>query len=325
MMAYKGISLRDVFLLSLHLLPATLTVATAWGFAIALIWVYQRWKGEKAFDVMFSCGISPWFFNQVAVFLALILTGMLYFVTVYVSPTAKAISRRHELMIKNRFDPSFITSGVFFTLQNRVIYAHRHPSRYRLGGIFLYDYHNPRNEFIVLGQSADITPHDQGFCLRFHNGSMQAFPKNRPPYLAQFKSYTLNYQKPSQGAPGQREESKPQDQSLPTLWKRYTATEPKACRDAIKKELSYRILWPLTPLVDALWIPWILLSGGPVTWPLFFCLLILHAGMLSPWSLLALACALCMRCGIWYGAVQKNRDNKAIAKKNHTRNKKGTP
>ncbi len=302
MMAYKGISLEDVFLLSLHLIPPTLTIATAWGFAIALVWVYQRWKQENAFDVMFSCGMSPWFFNQVAVLLALIVTALLYGATLYFTPIAQDISRRHEQAVKERFDPSFITSGVFFTIQDRLLYAHKHPSRYRLEGIFLHDHTNPKNEFILLGQAADITPHGQGFSLRFHNGSMHLFSKTRPPSLTHFKSYTLYYQRPNGKKTPKKEFQKINEQSLNTLWRMYQSLEHTTALGCVKKELSYRLLWPMTPLIDALWVPWILLADVTLAWPLCLCALILHVGMLSSWSFLALACGIVIRGYAWYVA-----------------------
>lgn len=345
MMAYQGLSLGDVFYLSCHLLPNTIVMATSWGFVVAMVWVYHRWSQEKAFDVMRSFGVSPWFFNQPTIFLSLILTGFLYALTLYWGPMTMKISRDQEQRIQKRFDPSFITAGVFFTLQDRTLYVHRQLDRYHLEGVFLHDRCDPKKEFILCGQSAYITPQDQGFLLHFQGGSMHVFPKDSPPYLVHFKSHTLHYTAPlSEKKIAQFLIKKPQELSLKTLWNHWErkpwgqgALDPKVNSDlkerkgqgkngtrdrdrflekkkefegisqkSLEKELNYRLFWPMLPLLDALWIPPLMLRGGRWMERVLGVLWIIHGGILSPWSSLTLLLALGGR--IIYGICQGNKD-----------------
>ncbi len=319
MMAYQGLALSDVFYLSCHLLPKTMVIGTSWGFVVAIVWVYRRWSNENAFDIMRSCGISSWFLNQPTMALALILMGLLYAITLHWGPLTAHISRAHGQSLKGRFDPSFITPGVFFSIQGRTLYVHHQPSRYHLQGVFLHDHRDPEKEFILCGQSAYITPYKQGFHMQFQNGSMHVFPLNCPPYLAHFKSYTMDCAAPSIHSMDGGLDQKAGELSLFKLWHHWNwgkawgiskgsvpkdsvQKEPRANginRNSVQKELNYRLFWPTLPLLDALCIPPIVLHGRSWTWPLFWILLVLHGGMMSPWAGVLLASTLLSRCIFW--------------------------
>ena len=295
MIAYQGLSFLDVFFLSCHFLPRTLVMGTSWGFALAMVWTYRRYNQDNAFNVMRSCGVSPWFFNQPTVLLALILTGFLYLLTCHMGPIAHHTSRMHEQTIRQRFDPSFITPGLFFSIQDRTLYVHHQPRRYRLQGVFLHDQRDPKNEFILCGQYADIIPHATGFRMRFENGSMHVFPPNTPPYLAHFKTYTLNYTSPFP-KPSLANPLRPEEQSLVTLWKNQS-TDPN--NSEYRKEWQYRLFWPLLPLLDAIGIPPIMLYSTHWVWRVMLALFLIHGGVLSPRAGLWVLCAVMIRIIFW--------------------------
>lgn len=295
MIAYQGLSFLDVFFLSCHFLPRTLVMGTSWGFALAVVWTYRRYSQDSAFTIMKSCGVSPWFFNQPTLLLSLVLTGFLYLLTWHWGPIAHEKSRLHEQQIRQRFDPSFITPGLFFSIQNRTLYVHHQPSRYRLQGVFLHDHRDPSNEFILCGQYADIIPQESGFRMRFENGSMHVFPPNSPPYLAHFKTYTLNCVAPFLKSNPKNGQS-PAEQSIQTLWKNRSSDTSK--KD-LNKEWQYRIFWPLLPFLDALWIPPVILHSTPWGWPLSLVLLMVHGGILSPKAGITVLCALFARFIFW--------------------------
>ena len=295
MMAYQGLSLSDVFLLSCHLLPRTVVMGTSWGFALSMVWIYRSWIQDNAFDVMRSCGMSPWFFNQPTLILSLVLTGLLYTLTWHWGPIAHQKSRAHERVTRQRLDPSFMTPGLFFSLHNRTLYVHHQPKRYGFQGVFLHDQRDPKNPFILYGQYADIIPSELGFYLCFKNGSMHVFPSNAPPYLAHFKTYTLRYISPFSESKG-NQDLKPEEQSMTTLWKN-KSTNTQAI--AVNKEWIYRCFWPMLPFLDALWIPPILLYTTAWVWPLFLVLLILHGGILSSFANILVGCALFLRFFFW--------------------------
>jgi lipopolysaccharide export LptBFGC system permease protein LptF len=295
MIAYQGLSFLDVFFLSCHFLPRTLVMGTSWGFALALVWTYRRYNQDHAFNVMRSCGVSPWFFNQPTMLLALLLTGFLYLLTCHMGTIAHRTSRIHEQNIRQRFDPSFITPGLFFSIQDRTLYVHHQPSRYRLQGVFLHDQRDPKNEFILCGQYADIIPHSSGFRMRFENGSMHVFPSNAPPYLAHFKTYTLNYAAPFPKSDPTKQ-SRPQEQSLDTLLK-HPLTDPN--NSEYRKEWQYRLFWPLLPLLDALWVPPVMLYSTHWVWRVMAVLLLVHGGILSPRAGISVLCAVMARIVFW--------------------------
>lgn len=295
MIAYQGLSFLDVFFLSCHFLPRTLVMGTSWGFALALVWTYRRYNQDHAFNVMRSCGVSPWFFNQPTMLLALLLTGFLYLLTCHMGTIAHRTSRMHEQGIRQRFDPSFITPGLFFSIQDRTLYVHRQPSRYRLEGVFLHDQRDPKNEFILCGQYADIIPHSSGFRMRFENGSMHVFPAAAPPYLAHFKTYTLNYAPPFP-KPDPTKQSRAQEQSLDTLLN-HPLTDPD--NSEYRKEWQYRLFWPLLPLLDALWVPPVMLHSTHWVWRAMLVLLVVHGGILSPMAGISVLCAVMARMAFW--------------------------
>ncbi len=299
MMAYRGLSLLDVFWLSCHLLPRTLVSSITWGFLIAIIWVYHRWRDEQALTVMQSYGVSPWFFNQPAVFLSLILMVFLYAITLYIVPITAEISHQYSQKIQGKFDPSFITAGVYCSFKGNTLYAHQHPSRYHLQGVFLHNYKDPEKEFILCGQSARITPHKNGFFVLFENGSIQVFPGHKTPYLAHFKTYTFHYNGPDP-ALDQRWAQRPEDFPQSKLWHHWKhPSSDTLLNKIVEKEIRYRLFYPALVLLDALWIPVILLQPTILVWPLLLLVLCLHGGMLSSLADWVLFLALILRCVFW--------------------------
>jgi len=299
MMAYQGLSLQDVFYLSCHLLPRTWVMGTSWGFVVGMVWTYRRWHNENAFTIMRSCGVSPWFFNQPTLLFSIILTGFLYSTTLYFGPMLIRLSLNHGHQLHKRFDPSFITAGIFFSIQGRTLYVHDQPSRYHLKGVFLHDHQDPKKEFILCGQSAHISPHNLGFRMRFENGSMHVFPQNSPPYLAHFKSYTLNCAPPSRGS--NTPQITPLDaEKTGILWKKsqITPMNPQNT-SSLNREVNYRLFWPMMIFLDALWVPPTLLFASYWMWPLCMTVLILHVGMLSPWPGMIVFLAVISRIIFW--------------------------
>lgn len=264
MISYQGLGWKGLAQLCLAVVPQILSMSIPIGFILAVIWVYTRMIQDNERNVMSACGVSPWFFAYPAFLLSLCLTGCLYAISLYFTPITIGISKEKEYVMRYHFDPSFITPGVFFQVDGRVLYVHLQKERTLFEGVFIYDGRSPDREEILTGQSADILAKDSGLVILIYQGTYQKIFSDKPPSLVHFKKYTLHL-KP-ENIPQRRLHV--HELSLKELFRPLDRDTQKV----YQKELRQRFLLPFLPVVDAIGVTLVLLSSGSVIVPAALCL-----------------------------------------------------
>jgi lipopolysaccharide export system permease protein len=264
MISYQGLGWKGLAQLCLAVLPQILSMSIPIGFILAVILVYSRMIQDNERNVMSACGVSPWFFAYPAFLFSLFLTGCLYALSLYFTPITIGLSKEKEYMMRYHFDPSFITPGVFFQIDGRMLYVHLQKERTLFEGIFLYDGRSPEKEEILTGQSADILAKGSGLVICIYQGTYQKIFSGKPPSLVHFKKYTLHL----------KPEDMPQRHlhvhELPL--KKLFHPLNSDIKKEYQKELRQRFLMPFLPIVDVVGVTLVLLSWTGVIAPAVFCL-----------------------------------------------------
>ena len=277
--AYQSISPYGLVSLGAVLVPRIALVTLSVGFCLAMVFRYSRAIQDKEITVLSSCGASPWFFLRPSFALACILTALLYGFSLYLVPITVSAIKDREHSMKYYLDPSFITPGVFFKIGKRTFYVHKHKNREFFEGVFIYEKIQKNKstiENIITGRQAVIMPKKEGLEIALYDGTRQQLFSDKPPSILAFKNYTVRFD-----AEGDAIRQKHiQELSFQEL------DHPSAEQEkAYTKERRQRLLLPLLPIIDSLWVVWILLKIRGRRRPLFSALLVCsvsHLGILLP-------------------------------------------
>lgn len=253
MISCESLALTQLGIMCLGLLPRLLPLTFFVGFLIGLLVCYCRIIQDNERDMMSACGVSQWFFTWPSVILACLLMVCVYIITLYLSPMVSTLSKSHEYHLRSYLDPSFITPGLFFQLDGRTFYIHRQKDRYFFEGVFIHDQRHKDKEEIFTGQKSYIVPQKGGLQITLLKGTYHQLFLNKPPGFLTFDSYILDINMPSSSL------RQPHLHELP-LKELFTFSQ----KASFIKELSHRLLFPLLFLVQALWIPFLLLHASNI-------------------------------------------------------------
>ena len=302
MLSYQGRHWREIGQLCLGLLPRILSMSIPIGFILALLWVYNRLIHDNERDVMSACGASPWFFAYPGVLLSVALTLILYGINLDLTPRTTAMAKKKEYLLRQSLDPSFLTPGVFFQVEGRILYVHRQKENTLFEGLFLYDGRSQEKEIIITGKSAHIVSHGKGLTILLRDATFQEIFPCKAPSILHFKKYTLQFD-PSNIPHYKRHVH---ERSLQELF----LPSPKEVR-TYRKELSYRLFFPLFPIVDALWTTLILLYYSGRRMPSFLAVVLLGslymASIMTQYGPFLLTMSLSMGGVLWVASLYQKR------------------
>lgn len=273
--AYQSISPYGLVSLGAVLVPRIALVTLSVGFCLAMVLRYSRAIQDKEVVVLSSCGASPWFFLYPGISLACVLTTLLYGLSLYLVPATVSSIKEREHSMKYCLDPSFITPGVFFKIGKRTFYVHKHRTRDLFEGVFIYEHLEKKDasvENIITGRQAAILSKGEGLEVVLYDGTRQQIFPDKPPSILGFKNYTIRFDAEEDTT----RQKHVQELSFEEL--RHPTDDQK---QAYAKERVQRLLLPLLPLMDSLWVVGALLKIRRRRWAICAALLGCSLGHLS--------------------------------------------
>lgn len=261
-LASQELSFLGLLELCMGLLPKILLITVPVAFIVAILWCYNRIIHDNERDIMSACGTSQLFFAWPCILLSLCISGVLCAVSLYLSPLIATISKKREYSLKNFLDPSFITPGVFCQVAGRVFYVHHRQKNPNLfNGIFIYDGRDPQKKTIITGKHAYITPEKNGLKICLQYGTIQQTYVNKTPKILNFENYTTVFSS----------EEKPfRKKHIHELSFKELFDPLEAQRSSYEQEWQQRLIFPMLPIIDAVWSTLLLLYGRGRIWPSFY-------------------------------------------------------
>jgi lipopolysaccharide export LptBFGC system permease protein LptF len=251
LISHKGISFPGLCALMSGLLPRIIIMTLPIGFLLALLWYYNRIIADKEKDGMSTFGTASWFFAWPAILLSSFLMTFLFFIGFYLVPKATTASKKSEYKVRYYLSPSFIVPGVFFHLENKILYVHRQKGPNVFEGIFIYDKKSPEKKLIITGKQAFISPIRKGISIQLKDGAHQTITSGKPPSILAFKNYILHlipHQIPSR------------EKNVEELSFRELENPSENVKAAYTREKYRRLFFPLISLCNALWATYLLLN-----------------------------------------------------------------
>jgi lipopolysaccharide export system permease protein len=179
------------------LIPLLVMVIAPISLLLAVGHVLNKLSSDSEIIVMNSAGISPW--RLVAPFLAaaLVVSVLVSFIAVYLSPRSLRELRDWATQVRADILTNIVQPGRFTTIGGNLTFhiADRRPNGLLLG-IFLDDRRNPNEHATYLAEQGEIVKNDTGSFLVLEKGSVQRLEAGqRDPRIVTFDRYAFDLSK----------------------------------------------------------------------------------------------------------------------------------
>lgn len=260
----SGASSSSFWILTFLALPRFFEIILPLSLMAATIFVYNRMTMDSELVVVRSVGYSPMSLARPALVLALMVTALLWAMTMWAAP--KALSNMHEMrqMIKAQFSSFLFREGVFNQVGNGLtVYIRERSSEGELHGLMIHDSREKaRNPSTILAKRGVIVMNDENQQVVVYDGLRQEYdPKSDVLHRLNFERYTIDL--PDSGPVRQRW-PEPDERTIFELFNpdMENKRDVESLRD-FKVEIHRRIVSPLLAMVFTL-ISCCALLLGPV-------------------------------------------------------------
>ena len=189
----KGVSFSLFFQLTLLILPNFIAVIMPLAFFIVLLFVYQRLFSDRELIVMKAVGMSPWELSVPAFYLATLLAGVGYILTLWLIPISVSNFKELQFKIKNDLAHIAIQEGTFNTLPNNMtVYVRVFKPSGELQGILVHDNRNPRKRVLLAAENGLFFSGTDNVRIIMNNGKRQEYDRETGTFSSlAFEHYTM--------------------------------------------------------------------------------------------------------------------------------------
>jgi lipopolysaccharide export system permease protein len=170
----RGLSLLVFMRLTGLLIPSFIAVILPITTYVVIQFIYQRLAGDREVTVMRAAGLSPFALARPALALALLATGVGFWLNLTVVPTTLASFREFQWEIRNKVAAFLLQEGVFTSISDKlVVYVRTRSTDGSLHGILVDDSRDPTVHATILAESGQLVEGLNGPRVLLLNGSRQ--------------------------------------------------------------------------------------------------------------------------------------------------------
>jgi lipopolysaccharide export system permease protein len=156
------------------LIPSFIAVILPITTYVVIQFIYQRLAGDREVTVMRAAGLSPFALARPALALALLATGVGFWLNLTVVPTTLASFREFQWEIRNKVAAFLLQEGVFTSISDKlVVYVRTRSTDGSLHGILVDDSRDPAVHATILAESGQLVEGTNGPRVLLLNGSRQ--------------------------------------------------------------------------------------------------------------------------------------------------------
>ncbi len=246
MIVTKGLSLPAFVSLTLLLLPHLLVIILPIALFAATLSSYNRLIAGRELVALKAAGVSLFQLGSPALFLAMIMTGVCFILTIYSVPTT--VERLHEMQwtIRNDVSGMLLREGMFTKVANGLtIYVRSRSRAGELLGILIHSKKNARVTITTIAERGNLTFTENGPRILLINGSQQEMKnENGQLSILYFERYSLDI-----GALHKAESTRFRDARERSLQELLKMSEDSGLSSAevrrFRMEAHQRLSWPL--------------------------------------------------------------------------------
>ncbi len=242
------------------MLPNFLTTILPLSLFIVIAFIYHKMIMDRELVVMRSVGLSQFALAKPAIFLAMAMVTVGYFLSMYVVPTSYTKFREMQWDIRYNLSHVMLREGAFNEVTRGItVYVRKRSPDGQLLGIFAHDTRDPKKSYTLMAESGALIRTEEGARVVMSNGNRQDFdPKTKRASFLYFDSYAFDL-KTSPATEGNRFREA-RERTLDELIN--IGPEVTRGRGKITVELHRRLAQPLSALGFALIPLAVLISGG---------------------------------------------------------------
>lgn len=135
----KGLSIGVFFELTLLLLPSFMLIILPIGLFLTVLFSFNKMSNDRELVVIRSTGVSNWSMSYPVLIVALVVTGLGYFISLYLLPVSFQKFREMQLSIRNDFSALLLQEGQFITVTDGLTVYLRSRQDKELYGLFVQD------------------------------------------------------------------------------------------------------------------------------------------------------------------------------------------
>jgi lipopolysaccharide export system permease protein len=189
-------SFGTFFKLSLLALPDLITILLPITILIAVIAVYVRLKADNELVVMSACGYSQWALARPALVVALLGTGLVYFINIFVLHSSFREMRDVEHRLRNALPNIMVQQGVFNSFGNLTIYVQRKRGQHHLEGVMAYVQKPDEDPYTVIAREGNFFIKHGKPTLMLRDGNRQIKSKDGVLSIIYFEETVLDLSEP---------------------------------------------------------------------------------------------------------------------------------
>ena len=193
LVATKGQSLLIFLTVTGLSFPSLIAIIAPVALFIAILYTLNRLNGDSELIVMSAAGLSPWRLLLPFATLALIMSLLVAFLTIWLMPQSFMALR--DVITKIRADvvSNIVREGQFTPLDKDIIFHFREKSGPALLGIFIQDRRDPERTAVYIAERGQTIEVDGQSYLLLEKGSVQREIRNNPtPQIVTFQRYAFD-------------------------------------------------------------------------------------------------------------------------------------
>lgn len=230
------------------LLPSFLGIVLPIAAFCAVVFVYNKLTQDSELIVLRAAGLSHMQLARPALVLGVLVTLLVYSISLYFLPVSYRAFRELQLSLRNDYSTVLLQEGVFNTLGEAItVYVRSRTGDGELLGILVHDGRNPNRPVTMMAERGALIQTDTGPRVVMVNGNRQEIDrKSGQLSLLYFDRHTIEIAQLQENIHTRWRE--PRERFLPDLLDPSEQGEDLRQRDKLIAEGHYRIVAPLYSL-----------------------------------------------------------------------------
>jgi lipopolysaccharide export system permease protein len=256
----RGVSLLTFVKMIVLLLPDLVSIIFPISVLLATLFTYNRLLIDNELIIMRAAGVNDFKLIQPVLMIALLVTGILYAINLYLLPLAFQHFKDLEYRIRNTINVGMIQPGEFNAFKDIMVYVHNRQKDGTMTGILIHDARNPAKSYAVTAEFGKVMNTPEGTRLILIHGSRQELdPETGVPSILSFAQYSVDLNMHADNAKSRPR--KPYERFLADLLDPQDTQNDPTARQKLHVEVHQRLLMPLTTLIFVLIALAIFFSG----------------------------------------------------------------
>lgn len=175
----RGLPAEKFVIFAALLMPSFLTIVMPIATFVSVVFVYNKLATDNELIVMRSCGLSQLQVAKPALLLGVVVTLLMFLITLYVLPLSFRSFKDLQHDIRTNYSAVLLQEGIFTEIDdNVVIYVGQRTPGGQLLDVLVHDTREPANPITIMSEVSEITSGDSGPVLILYRGQRQQFDRS---------------------------------------------------------------------------------------------------------------------------------------------------